>query len=65
MVCKSEKKQKYYNSSEALEFILNKSHGINLVNYQNQYLMTFDLLSIQETSYGFKRLESSNCTISV
>ena len=35
----------YYNSLEALDFVFNNSHGISLANYNNRYIMAFDLTS--------------------
>ena len=50
---------------EALDFVLNNSHGISLANYHNHYIMAFDLTSTQEASYDFIHPELTNCTISV
>ena len=43
----SDKKRNYYNTLEALDFVLNTSHGISLANYDNHYIMAFDLTSTQ------------------
>ena len=61
----------YYITLEALDFVLNTSHGISLANYDNHYIMAFDLTSTQEASHDFLHPELTNyvgtglCTISV
>ena len=54
-----------YNTLEALDFVLNTSHGICLANYDNHYVMAFDLTSTQEASHDFIHPELTNCTILV
>ena len=39
----SDNKRIYYKSLEALDFVLNTSHGISLANYDNHYIMPLDL----------------------
>ena len=55
----------YYNTLEALDFVLNTSHGVGLANYDNHYFMAFDLTSTREASYNFIRPELTNCIILV
>ena len=59
----SDNKRIYYNTLEALDFVLNTSHGISLANYDNHYIMAFDLTSTQEASHDFIHPELTNCTI--
>ena len=40
---KSDNKIIYYNTLEALDFVLKTSHGISLTNYDNHFIMAFDL----------------------
>ena len=61
----SDNKRIYYNTLEALDFVLNTSHGISLANYDNHYIMAFDLTSTQEASHDFIHPELTNCTIPV
>ena len=61
----SDNKRIYYNTLEALDFVLNTSHGISLANYDNHYIMAFDLTSTQEASHDFIHPELTNCTISL
>ena len=61
----SDNKRIYYNTLEALDFVLNNGHGISLLKYDNHYNMAFDLTSTQEASHAFIHPELSNCTISV
>ena len=61
----SDNKRIYYNTLEALDFVLNTSHGISLANYDNHYIMAFGLTSTQEASNNFIHPELTNCTISV
>ena len=49
----TEKKRNYYNTLEALDFVLNTSHGISPANYDKPYFMDFDLTSTQEASHNF------------
>ena len=58
-------KKIYYNSLEALDFVFNNSHGISLANYNNRYIMAFDLTSNHEASHEFVHPELTNYTISV
>ena len=59
----SDNKRIYYNTLEALDFVLNTSHGISLANYDNHYIMAFDLTSTQEASHDFIHPELTNCTV--
>ena len=54
-VSTTDNKRIYYNTLEALDFVFNNSHGFNLANYHNHYIMAFDLTltSIQEASEDF------------
>ena len=61
----SDNKRIYYNTLEALDFVLNTSLGISLANYDNHYILAFDLTSTQEASHDFIHPELTNCTISV
>ena len=61
----SDKKRIYYNTLEALDFVLNTRHGISLANYDNHYIMAFDLTSTQEALHDFIHPELTNCTFSV
>ena len=61
----SDNERIYYNTLEAFDFVLNTSHGIGLANYDNHYIMAFDLTSTQEASHDFIHPELTNCTISV
>ena len=61
----SEKNRIYYNTLEALDFVLNTSHGISLANYDNHYIMALDLTSTQKALRDFIHPELTNCTISV
>ena len=48
----SDKKLINYNTLDALIFVLNTSHGIShAINYDNHYIMDFDLTSTQEASH--------------
>ena len=64
-VSTTDNKRIYYNTLEALDFVFNKSHGISLANYHNNYIMAIDLTSTQEASHDFIHPELTNCTISV
>ena len=64
-VSTTDNKRIYYNTLEALDFVFNNDHGINLANYHNHYFMAFDLTSTQEASHDFIHPELTNCTISV
>ena len=55
----------YYNTLEALDFVLKTSHGISLANYHYHYTMAFDLMSTQEILHDFIHPQLINCTISV
>ena len=44
---------------------MNTCHGISLANYDNHYIMAFDLTSTQEASHNFIHPELINCTISI
>ena len=50
---------------EALDFVLNTSHGTSLANYDNHYVMASGLTSNQKASQDFIHPELTNCTISV
>ena len=47
--------------------LITTSHGFSLANYDNHYIMAFDLTSTQEASHDFNFIhpELTNCTISV
>ena len=60
----SDNKRIYYNTLEALDFVLNTIHGISLANYDNHHIMAFDLTSTQEASHNFIHPELTICTIS-
>ena len=64
-ISKSDNKRIYYNTLEALDFVLNTSHGISLANYDNLYIMAFDLTSTREASHDLIHSELINCTILV
>ena len=55
----------YYNTLEALDFVLNTSHGTSLANYDNRYIMAFDLTSTQKALHDFIHPELTNCTFLV
>ena len=40
-------KKNHYNTLEALDIVLNTSHGISPADYDNHYIMAFDLTSTQ------------------
>ena len=61
----SDNKRNYYNTLEALDFVLNTSLGIRLASYDNHYITASDLTSTQEASHDFIHPELTNCTISV
>ena len=61
----SDNKRIYCNTLESLDFVLNTSHGISLADYDNPYIMAFDLTSTQEASHNFIHAELTNCTILV
>ena len=44
---------------------MNTSHRISLANYDNHYIMAFDLTFTHEASHNFIHPELTNCTISV
>ena len=44
---------------------MNTRLGVSLANYDNLYILAFDLSSTQEASYNFNHPELTNCTISV
>ena len=44
---------------------MNTSHGISLVNYDDDHIMAFSLTSTQEGSQDFIHPEMTNCTILV
>ena len=64
-ISSSDNKRIYYNMLEALDFVLNTSQGINLANYDNHYIMAYDLTSTQEASHNFIHPEFTSCTILV
>ena len=43
----SDSKRNYYKTLEALDFVLNTSHGISLANYDNHYIIVLGLTSTQ------------------
>ena len=55
----------YFNTLETLDFLDKCGHGINLDNYSNHFILTFDLTSTQETSQDFIHPELTNCSILV
>ena len=55
----------FYNTVEALDFVLNNFHGISLANYDNHHVMAFNLTSTQDNSDNFIHPELTNCTIPV
>ena len=61
----SDNKIIYYNTLEALDFVLNTRHRISLANNDEHYIMAFDLTSTQEASHDFFYPELTNCTNSV
>ena len=61
----SDNRRTYYNMLEVLNFVLNTSHRISLANYDNHYIMAFDLTFTHEASHNFIHPELTNCTISV
>ena len=61
----SDNKRIYYNTLEALDFVLITSHGISLASYDNNYIMAFGLTSTQKASHDFIHPDLTNCTISV
>ena len=61
----SDNERIYYNTLEAFDFVLNTIHGISLANYDNHYIMAFDLTSTQDSLHNFIHPESTNCTFSV
>ena len=58
-------KRIYYNTLEALDFVFNNSHEINLANYHNHYIIAINLTSNHEPSHGFIHPDLTNCTILV
>ena len=61
----TDNKRIYYNTMEAVDFVLNDSHEISLANYHNHYIMVFNLTSTQEASHDFTHPYLTNWTISV
>ena len=61
----SDKKRGFYKTLEAFDFVLNTGHGISIANYDNHYIMAFDLTSNQEASHNYVHPVLTNCTISV
>ena len=49
-VSTTDNKRIYYNTLEALDFVLKISHGISFASYQNHYIVAFDLTPTQEVS---------------
>ena len=64
-VLTTDNKRNYYNTFEALDFVLNNCHRNSLANYHNDYIIAFDLTSTQEALGDFIHSELTNCTISV
>ena len=64
-VSTSDNKRIYYNTIGVLDFVLNTSHGISLANYDNHYIMAFDIMFFQDASHDSIHLELINCTTSV
>ncbi|XP_075250834.1 uncharacterized protein F54H12.2-like [Convolutriloba macropyga] len=62
----TQRKRIYYNTIEALDFLQKGTgHGIPLGDYDNHFIMAFDLTSTQEASHDFIHPELTNCSISV
>ena len=57
-------KRLYFNSMGALAYVEN-GHGIPLSEFQNHYIMVFDLTSTQEATHDFIHPELTNASISV
>ena len=55
----------YINKLEALDFLDRGGHGMSLSDYQNQFVMAFDLTSTQEASHDFIHPELTNSSVSV
>ena len=58
-------KRLYFNTLEALDFLDRGGHGISLSDYQNHFVMVFDLTSTQEASHDFIHPEPTNGSVSV
>ena len=62
----TQRKRIYFNAIEALDFLQKGTgHGIPLGDYDNHFIMAFDLTSTQEASHDFIHSELTNCSISV
>lgn len=57
-------KRMYFNSLSALAYF-NGSHGIPLNEFENHYVMVFDLTSTQQASHEFIHPELTNSSISL
>ena len=57
-------KRLYFNSMGALAYV-EYGHGIPLSEFQNHYIMVFDLTSTQEATHDFIHPELTNASISV
>ena len=55
----------YFNTLVALDFLEKIGHGITLDNYPNQFVLSIDSTSTQETSHDFIHPELTNRSISV
>ena len=53
-------KRLYFNALEALDFLDRGGHGKSLSDYQNHFVMVFDLTSTQEASQDFIQSELTN-----
>ena len=57
-------KRLYFNTLSDLAYIDN-GHGIGLEDYQNHFVMVFDLTSTQQASHDFIHPELTNASIAV
>ena len=57
-------KRVYFNTIGSLAYIEN-GHGIPLDDYENHFVMVFDLTSTQEASHDFLHPELTNASISL
>ena len=65
-ISKTRRKRFYFNTIEALDFLQKGTgHGIPLGDYDNHFIMAFDLTSTQEASHDFIHPELTYCSISL
>ena len=58
-------KRLYFNTLEALDFLDRGGHGVSLSDYQNHFVMVFDLTSTKQASHDFIHPELTNGSVSV